>query len=79
MKRHKDINQLLTQTERLEEKEYFSMKEVLEILSITDTTLYRYIGNGQLNKIKLFGRTWFKGSELIDFIQSEIHTQSLSK
>jgi predicted DNA-binding transcriptional regulator AlpA len=78
MKTLKDLNNLIDEVENFE-KEYYSMKEVLQLLNITDTTLYRYIHLGYFNKVKMFGRTWFRGSELKNYIHGEVLTHTVSK
>lgn len=78
MNRLKDLNNLIDEIENFE-KEYYSMKEVLHLLNITDTTLYRYINLGYFNKVKMFGRTWFKGSELKNYIHREVQPNTVSK
>jgi len=55
------------------------MNEVLQLLNITDTTLYKYIERGHLTKVKLLGRTWFRGSQLYNYIHSEIQSTTVSK
>jgi predicted DNA-binding transcriptional regulator AlpA len=79
MNKNKDLNNILERTEQLGEKEYYSMNEVLNILQITDTTLYRYINLGYFNKVKMFGRTWFRGTELHNYILKELQPQPLSE
>jgi excisionase family DNA binding protein len=79
MNNNKDINILIEKLEQTETKEFYSMKEVLQLLNITDTTLYKYIERGHLTKIKLLGRTWFRGSELKNYINSEVLIDTVSK
>jgi predicted DNA-binding transcriptional regulator AlpA len=79
MKQRNDLNELLQQVDTLKQKEYFSLNEVRELLNLSDTTIYRYLELGYLNKKKVFGRVWFKGSELIQLIHGGVETDTLSK
>lgn len=79
MNKKKDLNKLIEQIETLKQKEYFSLNEVVELLNLSDTTIYRYIEQGYISRKKVFGRVWFKGTDLISLIGSEINTDTLSK
>lgn len=79
MKRRKDLNELLKQIDTLKQKEYYSITEITEILNMSDTTIYRYLELGYLNKVKVFGRVWFRGSEIIRLINGGVQPNTVSK
>lgn len=73
------MNEIIKNLNNLNERQYYSIEEVLSILSISDNTLYKYIRKGDLKPVKLFRRNWFKGKELLDYIHSKIENESVSE
>lgn len=78
MKSSKDINTILNSINVLDKNKYYTAIEVLEILGISDTTLYKYINLGSLNKVKLMEKIYFNGSDLLQFIDNSINNNSIS-
>ena len=48
----------------------YTIKEVMEVLKISKANLYRLISNGDIQPLKLGGRTLFAESELDRFIEN---------
>ena len=52
------------------ENDYLTKKQACELLSISETTIWRWVKNGKIIAHGLVGKRYFKRSELIESITS---------
>lgn len=50
-------------------KEYYSVEEAMQILEVNRDTIYRYLGNGKLDSIKIGKRHKILKSSLEEFFK----------
>ncbi len=53
----------------IDSQSYYDTKEVAEILSVTKRTVWCYIRKNKLPAVKVGGRTWVAGKDLIEFLK----------
>ncbi len=61
-------NQLNIKVKLLEEKEFLDIKELIEILGISQNTIYRICKRKELKKYKFGGKCWFRSIELKSYL-----------
>jgi predicted DNA-binding transcriptional regulator AlpA len=57
--------------EKLYDRTYISLQDLIEILQISQTTIYRLADSGKLNKFKSRGTNYFMTEEVISYIDSK--------
>lgn len=59
----------LVNTEVLnDDKEFFTIEEVMGTLGVSENTLYRYIKKGELSPIKFRHRNYFRKVDLVEYL-----------
>lgn len=66
------FNDFISKTVKEErtENDYLTKKQACELLSISETTIWRWVKNGKIIAHGICGKRYFKRSELIDSITS---------
>lgn len=62
------MNQLIDKQE-LKKQEYVTVKQLMDILNISENTIYRYVNKGYFNPIKFKNKNYFKTEEVMGFVK----------
>ena len=54
--------------EKLYDRTFISLQDLIETLQVSQSTIYRLCDSGELNKVKLRGKNYFVTEEVISFI-----------
>jgi len=68
----------LVNTETLKDREFLTVKEVEEVLGISEMTVYRYVDRGFLHPIRYRNRNYFRSVDLINYLHKVFNPQSVS-
>jgi len=68
----------LVNTETLKEREFLTVKEVEQVLGISEMTVYRYVDKGELHPIRYRNRNYFRSVDLINYLNRVFNTPTVS-
>jgi predicted DNA-binding transcriptional regulator AlpA len=54
--------------EKLYDRTFISLQDLIETLQVSQSTLYRIVDSGELNKFKFRGTNYFMTEEVISYI-----------
>ena len=72
------MNQLIDK-EPLEEKEYITIKEIMDVLNVSENTIYRWVRKGHFNPTKFRNKNYFKTSEVKKYLNRVFNSESIEE
>lgn len=72
------MNELI-ENELLEEKEYLTVRELMDTLSISENTIYRWVRKGRFNPYKFRNKNYFRTSEVKTYLNGVFNSESMEE
>ena len=72
------MNELI-ENELLEEKEYLTVRELMDTLDISENTLYRWVRKGRFNPTKFRNKNYFRTSEVKKYLNKVFNYESMGE
>jgi len=72
------MNELI-ENELLDEKEYLTVRELMETLNISENTLYRWVRKGRFNPTKFRNKNYFRTSEVKKYLNRVFNSESMEE
>lgn len=72
------MNELI-ENELLEQKEYLTVKELMDTLNISENTLYRWVRKGRFNPTKFRNKNYFRTSEVKKYLSRVFNSESMEE
>lgn len=69
----------LVNTKDIEGREFLTVKEVENIMGISEMTIYRYVDKGLLHPIRYRNKNYFRSVDLIAYLNSVFNSSTVSK
>jgi len=72
------MNELIDR-ETLEEKEYVTVTELMDVLNVSENTIYRWVRKGRFSPTKFRNKNYFQTSEVKKYLNNVFNNESLGE